>query len=77
MQKTSIDEDWQLGPKIEVSRYESGRQGLTRINFENLFNPDSGYAEIFINSSAMGQNGAIRRNWTTDVISTMSNLHKL
>ena len=73
-QYSTIDDDYILQPKQEIQRFDRA-EGFMRINFESIF--QHSYQEENICQATLGQNGAIRRNFTTDVISVMQSMHRM
>jgi len=65
-QYASFDSDWILSPKQEITRLEKASETFSHINYATIFS--GRYTEIHVTGSALGFNGTILRNYTTDVV---------
>ena len=59
----------------EIHRLEKASDTFTHINYATIF--AGHYTEIHISAAALGVNGYICRNNTTDVMAIMDNIHQM
>ena len=74
-QYASFDSDWLLSEAAEITRLEKAADTFTHINFATIFSGH--YTEIHVTGASLGVNGYLLRNYTTDVIAVMQNIHSM